>query len=94
MLMKEETIQKMHAEQEEYFAMQEKNRIAIKHLEETIQELRNKITVQNKEVSQIHKRRAKSISKRFFEGVKYILQRSKGKQSEIAKHTVYIFCIC
>ena len=66
MLMKEETIQKMHAEQEEYFAMQEKNRIAIKHLEETIQELRNKITAQNKEVSQIHKSRAKSNSKKIF----------------------------
>ena len=66
MLMKEETIQKMHAEHEEYFAMQEKNRIAIKHLEETIQELRNKITAQNKEVSQIHKRRAKSNSKKIF----------------------------
>lgn len=66
MLMKEETIQKMHAEQEEYFAMQEKNRIAIKHLEETIQELRNKITAQNKEVSQIHKTRAKWNSKKIF----------------------------
>ena len=66
MLMKEETIQKMHAEQEEYFAMQEKNRIAIKHLEETIQELRNKITAKNKEVSQIHKRRDKSNSKKIF----------------------------
>lgn len=66
MLMKEETIQKMHAEQEEYFTMQEKNRIAIKHLEETIQELRDKITAQNKEVSQIHKRRAKLNSKKIF----------------------------
>ena len=77
MLMEEETIQKMHAEQEEYFALQEKNRIAIKHLEETIQELRKKITAQNKEVSQIQyvHTYSRTNSKRFFEGFMFILQR-------------------